>query len=122
MTAIKSAMLIGSKEIDNFINHQISEYYGVTTIVTYNNATEALAHLVETNIKYQLILIDLNLSLTDGLDFIDEFYLLNQNRKHGKICVLSASINPSDKQKCEERNVNFIEKPLSIEKLIDLEN
>lgn len=122
MAEIKSAMLIGSKEIDNFINYKISEFYGVTTIATYKNADEALAHLVETDIKYQLILIDLNMPLVDGLEFIDQFYLLKQNKKHGKICVLSASLNPSDKEKYEERKAEFIEKPLSIEKLLYLES
>lgn len=122
MTAIKSAMLIGSEEIDNFINHKILENDGVTTITTFKNVSRALSHLAETDIRYQLILVDLNMPIIGGFEFIEQFYRSEQNKKHGKICVLSTSLNPSDKNKCTEMKVKFIEKPLNMEKLLEQEN
>jgi CheY-like chemotaxis protein len=53
----------------------------------------------------------------DGFEFIDNLHKLNLHKKQGKICVLSASVNPEDKEKSDGRNAKFIEKPLTIEKL-----
>jgi hypothetical protein len=54
----------------------------------------------------------------DGFEFLDKFYELELQKMHGQIYVLSASINPFYKEKCAELNIKFIEKPLTIDKLL----
>ena len=76
---------------------------------------KALVHLKETNISYQLILVEIYLPMIDGFEFIDMIHVLGLHKKHGEICLLSASLNPSHKQKSAEKNVRFIEKPLTIQ-------
>jgi CheY-like chemotaxis protein len=117
MTKIKSAVLIDCNDIDNFINRKILENYGATNVIVFKCANNALSYLKETSIKYQRILIDIHLPVMDGFEFIDKFYELDLHKTQGKICILSASINPLHKEKSEEKKIKFIDKPLTIEKL-----
>lgn len=117
MNTIKSILLIDNNYIDNFINRKILENYGVTDIIIFTSSDKALSYLRETTIHYQFILTDIHLPVMDGFEFIDKLHELNLHNKHGKICVLSASVNPEDKEKSNNRNAKFIEKPLTIEKL-----
>ena len=114
----KSVLLIDSLEIDNFVNHKLLEIYGVKEIMSFRNARKALSYLIETDIIYQLILVEIYLPITDGFEFIDMFRSLDLHKKHGEICLLSASLDPLDKQKAEQRNVRFIEKPLTIQRIL----
>jgi len=118
MTEIESILLIDNGDIDNFINHKILESYGVTTILSFKNANTALSFLTETNIKFQFIIVDLYLPIMDGFQFIDKFNELGLHTKQGEICLLSASIDPLHKQQSAERNVRFIEKPLTIKNIL----
>ena len=118
MRKIKSVLLIDNNDIDNFINHKLLENYGITHVIAFKNATAALSYLSETNVKYHLILVDIYLTMIDGFEFIDKFNKLGLHKTQGKICILSSSINPADKEKAADRNINFIEKPLTIEKLL----
>jgi CheY-like chemotaxis protein len=117
ISELKSVLLIDNNDIDNFVNSKILENYGVTTIMSCRSIKSALNHLKETDIKYQLILVDIYLPMIDGFEFIDVIRSLNLHKKHGEICILSASLNPLHKQKSIESNVRFIEKPLTIEQI-----
>jgi CheY-like chemotaxis protein len=115
---IKSVMLIDDDKIANFVNHKTLEDFGISDVTSFMSVNRAIAHLKKTKVKYQLILLDINLPVEDGFDFIEKFYALKLDKKQGKICILSSSDNPSDKKKAADRNINFIEKPLIIENLL----
>jgi CheY-like chemotaxis protein len=53
-----------------------------------------------------------------GFEFIDVIRSLKLHKKHGEICLLSASINPLDKEKAKQKNIRFIDKPLKINNLL----
>lgn len=114
---LQSVLLIDSSKIDNFVNQKVLEYHGVTNIVSFQYAVTALSYLLKTKIKYQLILVDIYMPMMDGFEFVDKFHELKLNEIHGKICLLTASIDPLDKIKAEKKNIQFIEKPLTTEKL-----
>lgn len=116
MGKIKSAILIDGNDIDNFVNRKILEKNRITEIITFKNPNHALAYLTETKVSYHLILIDIYTPILNGFEFIDKFHHFNLQKKHGKIYILSASINPIDIENCHKRNITFIEKPLNIEK------
>ena len=115
---IKSVLLIDNNHVDIFVNHKLLEYYGVTNIMSFRCPSKALAYLKETNIKYQLILIEIYLPIIDGFEFIDMIRSLDLHKKHGEICLLSASLDPFHKQKSSEKNIKLIEKPLTIKNLL----
>jgi CheY-like chemotaxis protein len=120
ITELKSVLLIDSLEIDNFVNRKLLEIYGVKDIIAFRSASMALAYLKETNIKYQLILIEIYLPIIDGFEFIDMIRSLDLHKKHGEICLLSASLDPLNKEKADQRNVRLIDKPLTIQRILSI--
>lgn len=121
MNKINSVMLIDNNEIDNFINRKILENSGIKNILSFNNTITALIHLRNETKKYDLILIDIYFPVLDGFEFIDSFNRSELYKVHGDICFLSATINPEHKKWAFDRKIIFIEKPLSIDKLLALQ-
>jgi CheY-like chemotaxis protein len=117
MEDIKSVILIDVNDIDNFINYKILENHGATDVIIFKSSSDALSYLKVTPKIYQLILIDINLPIMDGFVFIDKFRELELHQTHGNICLLSSSINPLHIERSAEKNIKFIEKPLTLEKL-----
>jgi CheY-like chemotaxis protein len=87
------------------------------------NGLEAL-NFLKTNWNQPLLLpdiifLDLNMPVMNGLTFLDEFMALNENSdKKIKIYVLSSSIIPSEIEEVKNRQAvsGFINKPLKKEK------
>ena len=117
---LNPVVLINNNSVDLFINQKLLEHYGITSILCFKSATVALDFLIKTNIKYQLILIDIYLPVMDGFGFIDKFNEFKLYRKHGEACLLSASLNPLHKKEIIVRKIKFIEKPLTIDKICQI--
>ena len=115
---LSSVILIDNNEIDNFVNAKLLEYYGVTTICAFTNIKNALVHLKETNVMYQLILVDLYMPMASRIEFIDQFHKLELQNKHGKILLLSAFFSPLDIEMAGRKGVKFINKPLTVNELL----
>jgi CheY-like chemotaxis protein len=82
-------------------------------IMTLNNASEPG--------KKAVIFLDLNMPLVSGWEFLEEFEKLKHNlHLDCNIHVISASLNPVDKERAEQNpNVmSYISKPLSKETLL----
>lgn len=118
LSKIKSVLLIDGNEIDNYVNRTMLTLNGITEVVSFINTKDALRHLSDKNVKYQLILIDIYLPIMDGFEFIDKFKDLELNKTHGDICILTASVNPLHRKIAAQRKINYLEKPLTIENLI----
>ena len=68
----------------------------------------------------ELILLDLNMPLMDGWEFLETFEKeFPQFAERTKVYVLSSSINPMDKERAasEKAVCGFIEKPLDFEQI-----
>ncbi len=68
----------------------------------------------------ELILLDLNMPLMDGWEFLETFEKeFPQFAERTKIYILSSSINPMDKERVvrEKTVCGFIEKPLDFEQI-----
>ncbi len=68
-----------------------------------------------------LILLDLNMPVKSGWDFLDEFVAL-ENKPDAKVVILSSSADPHDREKARnyEPVVGFISKPLTVNSLDNL--
>lgn len=119
MSKIKSVILIDNSEIDNFINTKLLEYYGVSDIRSFKKANEALIYLNETAINYQFIFVGIYMPMMNGFEFIDKFRVLELQNKHGKIILLSAFFSPDDIEIANEKNIKYIDKPLTINQLLE---
>lgn len=88
----------------------------------YENGKVAFAEIskkLESNIKhYDLILLDLNMPIWDGWDFLDEIEKLNLV-DFPKILISSSTVNPDDINRAHSYSLvkGIIGKPFTIDKL-----
>ncbi len=124
-----TAMLIDDNEIDNFINEKMIEGCNFAEqIYVHTSSRSALEFLnnfakagdVLANIIPEIIFLDINMPIMDGFQFVDEFRKMpSRVRKQCRIVMLTTSIDPSDKERCDEDDLieKFISKPLTEEYL-----
>ena len=97
-------------------------------IITAINGQEALGYLSQEKVINEnkgnknniLILLDLNMPIMDGWDFLEEFgSQLAHQYTNIKIILLSSSVDPSDIQKSKTYPIvlDFLPKPLTKETL-----
>ena len=88
----------------------------------YNNGQEALDALIaiiENKSKLpDVILLDLNMPILDGWQFLDEFIKVKIDKKI-IIYIVSSSVDPADmlKAKSYSNVTNYIIKPISLDRL-----
>ena len=90
--------------------------------IVFHNGKEALNHLntiISSNEELpDVILLDLNMPVMDGWEFLEEFIKI-RSEKAITIYIVSSSIDPSDINKAKSyHNVNnYIVKPVTIDSL-----
>lgn len=127
---LNSVLLVDDDEATNFINRRIIEKAGITDHieVTYNGK-EALDYLScsgkyeKTGVQFpkpMLILMDINMPVMDGWEFLEAYSMLDSEKKSEKILVmLTTSFNPDDKLRAENilEISGFQSKPLDLTKV-----
>jgi CheY-like chemotaxis protein len=119
-------LVIDDDDINIFIIKKIVEKTGYDiNMVSKTNGQLAIDHL--TNILEngetfpQLILIDINMPVLNGWEFLDAYDELNVSQRVD-LYMLSSSVyeNDIEKAKTYSKVKGFISKPLSINRLIEL--
>jgi CheY-like chemotaxis protein len=132
---LNSVLLVDDDQATNFINRRIIEKAGITNhIEVAYNGKEALHYLCNTG-KYEklgapfpkpmLILLDINMPVMDGWEFLEAYRNLDSDKKSDKILVmLTTSFNPDDKTKAENilEISGFESKPLDLAKVSHIMN
>ncbi|MDN3670120.1 response regulator [Echinicola jeungdonensis] len=123
MQSFDSIVLIDDDPINNLINKRlISKLEFNSEVEEYLEAENALNAILETSSqKKLLILLDINMPVMNGWDFLKLYLEKCQNRKD-VIVMLSSSIDFQDRKKSEEYPCvsGFIEKPLTHKKLLEV--
>ena len=119
--------------LPNFINKRVIQKANITEhIQVALNGKEGIEYLSKQG-KFetvdnefplpQLILLDINMPVMDGWEFIEAYKNLNlENKKDIVVVMLSSSFNPADKAKAEsiEEIAAFRQKPMSKEALYEI--
>ena len=77
----------------------------------------------EDNNSMNILLLDINMPIWSGWDFVEHFDKLDEKIKNRfRVYMLSSSIDNNDKQRAMENKnvVDYIEKPLTKEKVFSL--
>ncbi|WP_436515931.1 response regulator [Ekhidna sp. To15] len=88
-------------------------------VINFSNGAEAYQYFSETNFTSNdllIILLDLNMPVMNGWEFLDVFPKLNIKAQL-ELYVLSSSIDPFDKEKARSSSIvkEFLTKPLSMD-------
>lgn len=133
MSKLKGVLLIDDNETSNFLNHRIIKRMEISdNIRIFTNGKQAIDFLekVQKN-QYdpidksyfipELILLDVNMPVLDGFEFLDIFKGFPQAFKEEiKITMLSTSSHPQDTIRASEYGASYMLKPLTTDKLNNL--
>jgi CheY-like chemotaxis protein len=120
MHTFYSIILVDDDPINNLINKRLITKLDISDKVEeYLDAEKAIERIK--NLKFKdkvLILLDINMPVMNGWDFLNSYTEKFSNRKD-KIVMLSSSIEAQDRQKAFSFDVvdGFLEKPLTPEKM-----
>lgn len=113
-------ILVDDDPINNLINKRlISKLNIADSVEDYLQAEQALERIKEIDqSKPLLILLDINMPVTNGWDFLN-LYQENFKERQDKIVMLSSSIDYKDRNKAlsYDEVQAFLEKPLTPEKM-----
>jgi CheY-like chemotaxis protein len=113
-------VLIDDDPINNLINKRLIVKLNLSpAVIEFLEAEKALSYIESTDeIKKTLILLDINMPVMNGWDFLGHYEKL-ENKRQDMIIMLSSSIDHQDRQKSREFKYvrGFIEKPLTREKI-----
>ncbi len=129
----KVVMLVDDNKIDNFVNEKVVINSKFTeNVFVHTNAQSALEFLknLETlrsdsapSILPSYIFLDINMPISDGYYFLEEFNRLSDAiTSKIKIVMLTSSLNPDDERKSISYKsvVSYLSKPLTADSLINM--
>jgi len=123
----KNVLLVDDDSVCNFINEVTLNKLGVAKeIHSALNGQEALdlinGYFLGDRSIPDVILLDLNMPIMDGFQFIEAFKRLEYPKKDKiLIVVLTSSANPEDVKKAKSLGVDhYMTKPINEEKLLAL--
>jgi response regulator of citrate/malate metabolism len=126
MTKLNCILLIDDDSITNFINERLIKRLNVANEVKITmNGEEGINYIEKISEKGELcpelILLDINMPVMNGFEFIRAFEHLNiKNKDKVKIIILTTSKNMKDVETLKSLgNFEFINKPLTEEKLFN---
>jgi CheY-like chemotaxis protein len=121
---MKNVLLVDDDKIFNFINTQMLKQTGMASeIHTALNGKQAIEYLTEsyreTSSVPDVILLDLNMPIMNGFDFLEAFKIMSlPDKEHVNIIVVTSSDNPQDIDKARDMGAtHYLTKPLSPESL-----
>lgn len=124
MAAYNSILLVDDDEVSNFLNEDlIKDLNFASEIYIATNGEEALGFLKSECIFKKdcpdLILLDLNMPVMNGFEFLSEFEKLKSKLNvKVPIVVLTSSSNLRDMESVQKFEISgYINKPLTVKKL-----
>ncbi len=122
---LKCVLLVDDDEAVNFINKMVLKRVDCAEeIEIAENGMEAIQYLEkrldEGVPQPELILLDINMPLLNGWEFLEKYRQIKERmQREATIVMLTTSSNPDDRMRAESIGEvkGFISKPLTVEKM-----
>jgi CheY-like chemotaxis protein len=121
--AAKKILLVDDDKAFNFLNRRLIKSTGLDCEVAEAlNGRLALQHIETQRDCPNVILLDLNMPVIDGFEFLQRYEKNSRCCKHSKIFVLTSSLRQEDKKEVLGNKLvsGYLSKPLSIAQLKDI--
>jgi len=124
-----SILLVDDDEINNFISIKLIKKAianaSITACLNGRFAIDELSRIQKTDPQSlpDFILLDINMPIMNGWEFLDEYKRLNLDPAgKSKIYIISSSVFSNDITKAKSYPLvkNFVSKPLSVEKIVEM--
>lgn len=130
MENLNSVLLIDDDEITNIISHKLLKSLNIcANVQSFSNAIDALSYINDYSTRNgkhspELILLDINMPLMNGIEFLKSWDKLNfANKEKVVIVVLATGYDGDDIAKARKFGVNdFLLKPLTRDGLQEILN
>lgn len=127
MDRYNCVLLVDDDGVTNFINHRLIKKLNITSSIQSEvNGGDALQFLRDFSSKNdnnapELILLDINMPVVDGFEFLEQFEKMTfKNKDKIRIVVLTTSTHKKDVVKISNNaSLGYVNKPLTIEKLTE---
>lgn len=128
MKKLNKVLLVDDDYISNFLNKLLIRDMNLTDKTFFaSNGEEALDFIRENCVitegkeddnTIDLILLDINMPVMDGFEFLEEYNKIENKRNNIYIVMLTSSSDYKDMQEAKKYNVSgFLNKPLTEEKI-----
>jgi CheY-like chemotaxis protein len=114
----KNILLVDDDSIANFLIEKIVQSTGLArNIFKALNGKEALEYFYEHPNVPEVVLLDLNMPVMNGFEFLKAFQVLDLKDKDNVLIIMvTSSGNPSDKEKARSLGIRYyLTKPISAE-------
>lgn len=123
MKKLNKILLVDDDPINNYMNEALLKKLHLTDEVQIAlNGTEAINYILNGDVKSlecpELIIVDLNMPVMDGFEFLDEFEKIEiKDREKVRVIILTTSTGYKVDEKIKALGLYIIRKPLTQAKI-----